>query len=133
MLANKHISDLIGALAAIFIIPIAFIAGDYVMRLRTELASREEIAHQIGSDCCILSMGATGAIYIDPYVRSVPGLSSDLTLALLIAFLCILRYSCLHNPKGTKERSTKVSITVGLSSIILVAAVLVVGFIFGTA
>ncbi len=129
-LMPKWVEAVVEAVIATFGVPLVFMIGDYIMRLKTKLASKSELLHQVGGDCCILSLGATGGVYIDPHVQSVPTISSGLAPTLMIGFLIIMRYACITIPGRTKH-SPKLSIFLGLTSMFLVSGVLVVGFIFG--
>lgn len=126
-----HIGELVAAVVATVLLPIGFLCIDYVMRFKFAAAEREEIFSQAGADCCVLSLGSTGAVYIDPHLRSVPGLSSPLTLAVILCVIFLLRVLCLKNVKSPADQYPS-TILYGLISISLVTVVLSAGFLFGT-
>ena len=124
-------SDWVEPLVATFGVPLIFMTGDYILRLKGGLATKDELTHQVGSDCCILSLGAVGAVYIDPHVHNVKGISSQLTLVIVVGALSILRYLCLPSQKNVRPHDPKLSMFLGFMSMFIVSTILVIGAIYG--
>lgn len=109
-----------------FCVPLVFLGVDYVLRSQTGNAAVEELILQSGPDCCILSFGAMGAVFMDRTVRSVGVLASPTAILLTIAIILVLRFLCLG---AARNKQTRRSITLGLFSVITVLSIPTTAFV----
>lgn len=115
-----------GMVFATFLLPLAFLYVDYAFRSQASLAEFEELVLQSGPDCCIFSLGATGAIFADEHVRAIPGLGSSSVALLVVAIVFALRFYCVG---AARKKDAHRSLLLGLASILLLMVIPAVAFI----
>lgn len=94
------------ALLASLILPIVVLMLDYFIRSKIQgEQSWRELVKFSGPDCCVLSMGATGAIFVDPNVSAIRGLKSPIFAVFLVLFLIAMRVACINKPKIAVARN----------------------------
>ena len=124
--AGESPKDFVVALITTFGLPILFLVVDYVFRSQASQVSFEELVMQSGPDCCILSFGATGAVFMDSNVQSIPGLTSPIVLLFILAVILILRFLCLG---ASRKQLAERSLVLGLTSVFTVLLIPVVAFV----
>lgn len=122
----QTLGEFAGTIASTFVLPLVFLFVDYAFRSQSSLATFEELALQSGPDCCIFSLGATGAIFMDPHVKAIPGLGSSTCALLVVAVVFILRFYCVG---AARKKNPRRSLALGLASIFLMVIVPTVAFI----
>ncbi len=124
--AIETTSEFVEMAAATFLIPLGFIAVDYVLRFYAQKATLQGLLLASGPDCCILSFGAAGPIVIDSHVSSLQILGSRLTPIVVVLVVLALRFLCLGASQQGKHRR---SISLGLASVVTVFVIPMAAFV----
>jgi len=113
--STQTAGEFIVGLMTTFFLPLIFLVLDYVLRSQASETEFEELITQSGPDCCILSFGATGAVFMDPAVRSIEGLTSPVVLLVIFALILTFRFFCLG---ASRKKKARTSVALGLASIL---------------
>jgi hypothetical protein len=120
MPAPVTFEEFVIAVCATFFLPLAVLALDYFIRATLQSGSWGELIKTSGPDCCVLSLGATGAIFVDPHVSSIRGVNSPLFIIALIIFLIFMRVACIKADKPTSKSKVPSSLRYGVCSILAI-------------
>lgn len=130
LIETKHtaqsVGDFVTGLMTTFFLPIIFLIVDYVFRSQASETAFDELITQSGPDCCILSFGATGAVFMDPTVRSIEGFDSPVVLLLILALILMFRFFCLG---ASRKKNAKTSLALGLASVFTLMAIPATAFV----
>jgi hypothetical protein len=121
------ISDAFNAVMSTLVLPLAVLAMDYFIRAKVQAGTWNELIASSGPDCCILSLGTTGAIFLDPHVRSIAGMKSPLFIIFLMLFLIFMRFACIKT-SATAGLAAPASLGYGVTSLLVIFFVMVIGY-----
>jgi hypothetical protein len=112
--STQSLAEFGSGVCVTFIFPLFFLLADYVLRAKTSRTSFHKLVLQSGPDCCILSFGAMGSVFVDPSVQSIPSLTSPIAVIAMVLVILILRFCCLDaSAKGASHQS----VGLGLGSV----------------
>jgi hypothetical protein len=120
---SSDFADLTVAVCATLLLPLAVLALDYFIRAKVQGGTWFQLIESSGPDCCVLSLGATGAIFVDPHVSAVDGIRSPLFIIALIIFLLFMRVACIKSTAPTSEDQAPSSLRYGLFSLLAICFV----------
>lgn len=123
------IKDLSTTLIATLVAPLVVLLFDYFYRSSNNPGSTwaDNLGH-CGPDCCILSLGATGAIMIDPHTKAALGEFLGLFFLFFFFTLMFIRVACTKaqsSDAGEKARTLRY----GVWSLLLVSSVVVFSYV----
>jgi hypothetical protein len=124
------LGDYVQAVVVTFVIPLAYLLVEYFFRFSSSADSMpplETALRQSGPDCCILSLGASGAVFVDPWLAAVPGFGSKLLLVLVISVILILRILCRRSESVSGRSGALKSMRLGLTSLLMLFVLLTIG------
>jgi hypothetical protein len=115
------------AAVALFGVPILFLVLEYVYQTDTTLLA---VFQKSGPDLCLIGLGSSGSVFIDPRVISSFRLPSQLCLIIVIVVILILRrISVRVESEPQTWRRAITSSALGLGSIAMVLCVLMYGYL----
>ena len=127
MPATVSVRDLAVAVVATLFLPLTVLALDYFIRAKIQIGTWNELIAHSGPDCCVLSLGATGAIFVDPNVNSIAGIKSPLFIILLIIFLIFMRVACISKSVPTQQGAPP-SLKYGVCSLLVIFFVMIISY-----
>jgi len=133
MPTGAEVGELAVAIFATLLLPLAILTLDYYIRAKVNDAGFQELVRTCGPDCCILSLGSTGAIFLDPRVSALHGKTLPIVIIVLFVFLIFMRIACIN--KATKTETTGVppeNLRYGVFSILAVSFVICIGYLAST-
>jgi ABC-type Mn2+/Zn2+ transport system permease subunit len=130
MPADVHLRDLVIAVVATLFLPLAVLGLDYFIRAKIEGGTWGQLVGRSGPDCCVLSMGATGTLFVDPNISSTAGFNSPLFIILLILFLIFMRVACINKDVARSEGGVPPNLRYGICSLLAICFVMVFGYYF---
>lgn len=113
-------------LAATIVLPLLVLIADYVLRTDTGL---NDSMRNSGPDLCLLGLGSVGSIFLDPRVISAIAIPPQLSGALVVLIIFILRAFCFRFQKQATTTALAVgTMMLGLASISIVGSILVYSY-----
>jgi hypothetical protein len=122
------IRDSVVAVVATLFLPLSVLALDYFIRAKIQIDTWNELIARSGPDCCVLSLGTTGAIFVDPHVNSISGIKSPLFIIGLIIFLIFMRVACISKSVPSGKLGTPPSLRYGVCSLLAIFFVMVISY-----
>jgi hypothetical protein len=130
--AGDVIGGLVRAALSTLALPLSVLALDYFIRSKMTGGSYTELVRTSGPDGVVLSLGATGAIFLDPHVAAVAGIKSPLFILGLTIFLVFMRVGCIKSHNAPADEKTQ-TLWYGVSSILTIFFVMAYGYLLPVA
>ncbi len=119
--------DFITVVSAVLGIPIVFLIYEYVSRPNETLVG---VFQKSGPDFCLVGLGSSGSVFIDPRVTSSFRLAPQICLIFAIAAILILRSVCYKVQVTPPQwKSAFASLGLGLGSLGVVFGILVYAYL----
>lgn len=116
------------------VVPLAFLIVDYTFRFAAAQPHRtlDDSLVEASNDCCVLSLGGSAAVFVDPRVKAVPELTSPLTVIVIVVIILALRAFCLASAKSSAASRVRTCIWLGSASLMFVVVILAAGYYLGS-
>src|SRR5258708_29767997 len=85
--------SLVTVVVVIIVIPFFALVVDYMGRVNTRI---QELVPKAGADLCLLGLGSSGAVFIEPRVSLAFGARTSLIEVIVIFTIFFLRFFCLR-------------------------------------
>jgi hypothetical protein len=124
---TKVNNDFITVVIANLGVPIFFLAVEYAYRPDGTFVA---VIQRSGPDLCLIGLGTSGSVFINPRVTSSFPVPSQLGLIILIVVILLLRRACYAVQADPPHwLKALVSLSLGIGSITLVFFVLMYGYV----
>jgi hypothetical protein len=113
-------------LCVAFVVPLLVLFTDYLFRADLNL---EELLRKAGADLCLLGLGSSGAVFIEPRVSAAFGLAASLIQLLSVLFVFLFRALCLRIERGDILAKCKyANLYFGVASICMMGGILIYSY-----
>jgi hypothetical protein len=113
-------------LVVTIVVPLFALVVDNMARVNTKL---EELVPKAGADLCLLGLGSSGAVFIEPRVEVAFGTRSSLVEVIVLFAIFFLRFFCLRiEQKEFLKQRKYAGLVPGVGSVFIVGAILLYSY-----
>jgi hypothetical protein len=118
--------SLVTVLVVIIVIPLFALVVDYMARVNTRI---HELVRKAGADLCLLGLGSSGAVFIEPRVSIAFGARTSLIEVIVIFAIFFLRFFCLRIEQQQFFANREYAgLVPGVGSVFIVGAILLYSY-----
>ncbi|GAC1627333.1 MAG: hypothetical protein NVS9B13_24330 [Candidatus Acidiferrum sp.] len=120
---STEAGSLLTALFTTLLIPLLALAVDYMARVNTKIG---ELTLKAGPDLCLIGLGSSGAVFIEPKVSSAFGAKTSMIELVVVFTIFFLRALCLRiEQKQFFANKEYANLFPGVAAIFVVGAILI--------